>query len=58
MLLLLIVVLLLTPVIVCNSIENILPRIIVIVLSSAVFLSVIDSLMRVRTFELILAGAT
>ncbi|KAK3353716.1 hypothetical protein B0T25DRAFT_220279 [Lasiosphaeria hispida] len=57
-LLLIIVVLLLAPVIVCNSIVSTLARLIIIVFFSAVFLSVVDLLMRVRPFELILAGAT
>ncbi|GAB1317148.1 hypothetical protein MFIFM68171_07358 [Madurella fahalii] len=50
--------LLLTPVVVCNSVPLVVPRISIVVLSSAVFLFVLDALMRVRTFELVLAGAT
>jgi len=50
--------LLLTPVVVCNSVPSVVPRISIVVLSSAVFLFVLDALMKVRTFELVLAGAT
>jgi hypothetical protein len=51
-------VLLLTPVVLCNSVVSTLPRLGIVVLSSAVFLFVLDALMRVRTFELVLAGTT
>jgi len=50
--------LLLVPVVLCNSVVSALPRLGIVVLSSAVFLFVLDALMRIRTFELVLAGTT
>lgn len=50
--------LLLVPVVLCNSVVSALPRFGIVVLSSAVFLFVLDALMRVRTFELVLARTT
>ena len=58
MLLFLIVVLLLAPVVICNAIDGVLARMVVVVLSTTILLSIVSILMSVRTIELILAGAT
>ncbi|KAI1151403.1 hypothetical protein F4825DRAFT_477091 [Nemania diffusa] len=58
LLLLLISVLLLLPVTICSAITSMTARLIIIILSTAVYLAVLSALTKARTFELILAGAT
>ncbi|KAK4233730.1 caspase domain-containing protein [Achaetomium macrosporum] len=50
--------LLIAPVVICNSLNNLLARLIVIVLSTSGFISVLSGLTRARTVELVIAGAT
>jgi len=50
--------LLLTPVIICNSIDDSSWRIVVIVISTIAIQTVLSSLTKWKTIELFLAGAT
>ncbi len=50
--------LLLTPVVVCILVDNILARILIIIISIACYLTILARLTKSRMIELILAGAT
>jgi len=50
--------LLLTPVVVCILVDSIAARILIIVISTAFYLTVLSRLTKSRMIELILAGAT
>ncbi|RYP68848.1 hypothetical protein DL771_006466 [Monosporascus sp. 5C6A] len=50
--------LLLTPVVICNSLNTLIIRLIVIIISTSSFISVLSGLTKARTTELVLAGAT
>jgi hypothetical protein len=58
MLLSLIVSLLLMPVVICNVTSTISIRIVIIMVSTIVYLSILSELTHSRTMELVLAGAT
>ncbi|KAI1825595.1 hypothetical protein F4861DRAFT_500915 [Xylaria intraflava] len=53
-----VVVLLLTPVIICNFVQSLTARLAVIILATTCFVAVLSGLTRVRTVELVVAGAT
>ncbi|KAI0887514.1 uncharacterized protein GGS22DRAFT_110549 [Annulohypoxylon maeteangense] len=57
-LILLIIILLMVPVVICNAISTISVRIIIIILFTVSYLSIISFLTRSKIIELILAGAT
>ncbi|KAL7943428.1 hypothetical protein V8C42DRAFT_106835 [Trichoderma barbatum] len=50
--------LLLTPVIICNYIDDLTHRVIVVVLTTAAFIAALACLTRVRAIDLVVAGAT
>lgn len=54
----LITLLLLTPVVVCNFVAELTPRLIIVVISTTGFIAILSGLTRTRTVELIVAGAT
>ncbi|KAI9900825.1 hypothetical protein N3K66_005087 [Trichothecium roseum] len=54
----LITLLLLTPVVVCNFVAELTPRLIIVVISTTGFIAIMSGLTRTRTVELIVAGAT
>ncbi|KAI0549743.1 hypothetical protein F4679DRAFT_584206 [Xylaria curta] len=53
-----ITVLLLTPVIICNFVSQLLARLIIVVAATITFVSVLSGVSKARTIELIIAGAT
>ena len=54
----LITLLLLTPVVICNFVRTLTPRLVIIVIATTGFIAVLSGLTRARTVELIVAGAT
>jgi hypothetical protein len=58
LLLVLISLLLLLPVAICTTTTSIIARLSIIILSTALYLSILSTLTKARTIELILAGAT
>ncbi|KAK4170902.1 hypothetical protein QBC36DRAFT_250540 [Triangularia setosa] len=53
-----VVVLLLAPVVICNLVDSLTARLVVIIAATTVFVAVLSGLTRARTAELVVAGAT
>jgi hypothetical protein len=49
---------LLAPVIICNSLNSVTPRMIVVVIASILFVATLSGLTKARTIEIFVAGAT
>jgi hypothetical protein len=54
----LITLLLLVPVVVCNAMSTVIARIIVIIISTVIFLAILSGLTKSKAIEISLAGAT
>ncbi len=53
-----IIFLLLTPVIICNFVDSLTARLVVIIIATAGFIAVLSSLTKAKTVELVVASAT
>jgi hypothetical protein len=54
----LVIVLLFTPVIICNFVDNLTARLVVIITATTGFIAALSGLTKARTVELVVAGAT
>lgn len=51
-----VIILIIVPVLVCNSLSSITSRVIVIVVATSVFIAIMSGILRVKTVELFVAG--